>query len=211
MNIHNLKHKELYEWYNKQSENKVKRAKFISRVIQYWYSKEEAIKDINWMSFKRRIKNWTIINENWRVCSKCKQFKEWNWFARTKNWINWYTCNCKECRNKAKSEYRKRTNYYKDHEYKKKKRILFIGDQIYFQDDVREVLSYKMKKWYIVKSILNGVKRRISTGDNHYTKNNICVRFKKLDSILKVKTTEELKKEQDLKEEQSVNSELFIK
>jgi hypothetical protein len=42
-------------------------------------------------------------------------------------------------------------------------------------------------------------------------RNNSCVRFIKLDYLLKVKTTEELEKEQDLKEEQSVNSELFIK
>ena len=42
-------------------------------------------------------------------------------------------------------------------------------------------------------------------------RNNSCVRFTKLEYLLKVKTTEELEKEQDLKEEQSVNSELFIK
>ena len=207
--IYNLKHKELYEWYNNQPEPKVKRAKFSNRIFQYWYSREDAIKDVNWMSLKKRTKNWIIIKENWRVCSKCKQFKEWNCFARTKKWINWYTCNCKECRNKAKAEYRKRTNYAKDHEYKKNKRNLTIWDQIYFQDDVWEVLDYKHKKWYTVKSILNWTEKKISTMDNHHSINNSCVRFTKLKSLLRVKTTEQLKLEKQLAEERAVNENLF--
>lgn len=207
--IYNLKHKELYEWYNNQPEPKVKRAKFSNRIFQYWYSKEDALKDVNWMSLKKRTKYWIIIKENWRVCSKCKQFKEWNCFARTKEWINWYTCNCKECRNKMKADYRMRTNYTKDHEYKLNKRNLKQWDQIYFQDDIREVVSYKMKKWYLVKSILNGAEKRISTGDNHYRQNNICVRYRKLTNLLEVKTKDEIKKAEELKEELSVNENLW--
>jgi hypothetical protein len=37
-----------------------------------------------------------------------------------------------------------------------------------------------MGKWYIVKSIVSWEERRISTSDNHYRRNNSCVRFRKL-------------------------------
>lgn len=72
--------------------------------------------------------------------------------------------------------------YTKDREYKYKKRHLEIGDQIYFNSEIWEVQSYSMKKWYIVKSIVNWNERRISTADNHYRRNNHCVRFTKLES-----------------------------
>ena len=202
--IHNLKHKELYEWYNNQPEPKVKRAKFSSRVIQYWYSKEDAIKDIDYLKLGKRKRYWTIVEENWRVCSRCKQFKEWNMFARTKDGINGRTSNCKQCRNEMKREYRLKTWYAKDHEYKKNKRVLSIWDQIYFQDDVWEVLDYKHKKWYTVKSILNWTEKKISTMDNHYSINNSCVRFTKLKSLLRVKTTEQLEIEKQLQEENKI-------
>lgn len=145
-----------------------------------------------------------IYTEEWRECSKCKKFKRWEEFAKNKLWTNWYTCNCKECRNEMKREYRLRTWYAKDHEYKKNKRVLAIWDQIYFQDDVWEVLSYKMKKWYLVKSILNWTEKKISTMDNHHSINNSCVRFTKLKSLLRVKTTEQLEIEKQLQEENKI-------
>ena len=86
-----------------------------------------------------------------------------------------------------KAEYRKRTQYAKDHEYKIKKRKLNQWDQIYFQDDIREVISYRVKKWYLVKSLLNWTEREISTSDNHYKPNNKCVRFRKLNNVLELK------------------------
>ena len=59
--IYNLKHKELYEWYNNQPEPKVKRAKFSNRIFQYWYSKEDALKDVNWMSLKKEQKTELLL------------------------------------------------------------------------------------------------------------------------------------------------------
>lgn len=146
-NLNNLKHKELYEWYQKQDDPKAKRSIFANRVLQYWYSKEDALNPESLIKEERRKRYWTIITENWRVCSRCKKLKAWNEFARNKEWINWYTCNCKECRNEMKADYRKRTQYAKDHEYKKNKRNLKEWDQIYFQNDIREVIWYKTKKW----------------------------------------------------------------
>lgn len=208
-NLNNLKHKELYERYQKQDDPKAKRSVFASRVLRYWYSKEESLNPESIQKEWKRKRYWTIITENWRVCSRCKKLKAWNEFARNKEWINWYTCNCKECRNEMKAEYRKRTQYAKDHEYKKNKRNLKEWDQIYFQNDIREVIWYKTKKWYTVKSVLNGVLKQISTSDNHYKPNNHCVRFRKLWSILKVKTNEQIQMEKELEEEKAVNENLF--
>ena len=208
-NLNNLKNKELYEWYQKQDNPKAKRSVFASRVLRYWYSKEESLNPESIQKEWKRKRYWTIIKENWRVCSRCKKFKIREEFARTRYWINWRTCNCKECRNEMKAEYRKRTQYAKDHEYKKNKRNLKEWDQIYFQNDIREVIWYKTKKWYTVKSVLNGVLKQISTSDNHYKPNNHCVRFRKLWSILKVKTNEQIQKEKELEEEKAVNLSLF--
>ena len=186
--VHNLKHKELYSRYNMQPDPKPIRQKFASRVVIYWASREEALNCVDYLKKRKRERFWTVIKEDWRVCSKCKQFKEWNQFSKTRDWINWFSSNCKECRNKQKMEYRKRTQYAKDHEYKIRKRNLNAWDQIYFQDDIREVKEYKMKKWYLVKSILNGTERRISTADNHYCRNNSCVRYRKLKTALNIET-----------------------
>ena len=208
-NLNNLKNKELYERYQKQDDPKAKRSVFASRVLRYWYSKEDAINPESLLKEWKRKRYWTIIKENWRVCSRCKKFKIREEFSRTRDWINWRTCNCKECRNEMKAEYRKRTQYAKDHEYKKNKRNLEEWDQIYFQNDIREVIWYKTKKWYTVKSVLNGVLKQISTSDNHYKPNNHCVRFRKLWSILKVKTNEQIQMEKELEEEKAVNLSLF--
>lgn len=193
--VYNLKHKELYSRYNQQSDPKPKRSIFSNRVFQCNIPKEEAIQNKDFNKIWKRKRYWTIITENWRVCSKCKQFKLRDEFARTKDWINWRTCNCKKCRNEMKADYRKRTQYSKDHEYKKKKRNLNIWDQIYFQDDVREVINYKMKKWYIVKSLFNGVLKQISTSDNHFKPNNHCVRFRKLENNITIETKPKQKEE----------------
>lgn len=208
-NLNNLKHKELYEWYENQPSPKSKRAIFSGRVLRYDIPKEEAIKDKSFLSEWKLKRFGSIVKDNWRVCTHCNEFKERDKFAKSRTWYNWYTCNCKECRNKMKADYRMRTNYAKDHEYKLNKRNLKQWDQIYFQDDIREVVSYKMKKWYLVKSILNGAEKRISTGDNHYRQNNICVRYRKLQNLLKVKTKEEIKRAEELKEELSVNENLW--
>ena len=190
-NTYALKHKELYERYENQQEPKTKWNYFANRVLRYWMSKEYAIQDKNLLWEARRKQNWTIIKEDGRVCSKCKQFKLRDEFAKTKNWINGRTSNCKECRNKMKAEYRSRTNYKIDHEYKIKKRNLQIWEQISFNDNIREVISYKFHKWYKVKSILTGDERMISTADNHNKPNNRCVRFMKLQSQILKKTSKE--------------------
>ena len=90
---------------------------------------------------------------------------------------------------------------------RKNKRNLTIEIRFTFKMMYGKVLDYKHKKWYIVKSILNWTEKRISTSDNSI--NNTCVRFTKLKSLLRVKTTEQLKLEKQLAEERAVNENLF--
>ena len=99
----------------------------------------------------------------------------------------WY----EECKNKAHAEYRLNWWYNKDHEYKHNKRHLEIGDQIYFNSEIWEVQSYSMKKWYIVKSIVTWEEKRITTRDNHYRRNNSCIRFVKLENPVVLMRTKE--------------------
>lgn len=199
--IRHLVYKDLYERYLKQEEPKPKRTTFSSRVIRYWIDKEQALTTENLLSYGKRKKFWSIIREDWRVCSVCKEFKKREEFSKDKQNKSWYTSNCKECRNKYKLKWRKETGYIKDRRYKENKRNLKVWEQIYFQDDIREVISYKYKKWYTVKSILNWYERIIDTNDNHYTKGNHCVRYTKLKTLLKVKTIEQIQKEKELKEQ----------
>ena len=70
-NTNALKHKELYYRYKEQPEPKTKRSYFSARVLRYWYSKEKAIKDKNYLSESRLERYWSIIKDNWRVCRKC--------------------------------------------------------------------------------------------------------------------------------------------
>lgn len=176
--VHNLKHKELYERYNLQPSPKPKRQIFSARVIRYWYDKDSALTIWN-MSWTKKRKTIQYDN-NGRVCNKCKQYKCWDEFARSKIWLMQHTSICKICRNKAHQEYRDIGGREKDREYKHRKRYLTEWDQIYFNSEIREVQDYKSKKWYRVKSIVNWIERRISTSDNHYRRNNNCVRFTKL-------------------------------
>lgn len=197
-NTNNLKHKELYEWYTNQPEPKPKWSTFRARVTRYNLSKEYSIQNKLLMSDLKRKKYGCNITEVWRKCSRCWVFKEWDKFSRTPNWINWYTCNCKDCRNEMKRAYRERTNGQKDLEYREFKRHLKLWDQIYFSDDIWEVTEHIEHKWYIVRSILNWITRQISTSDNFYNWWKTCVRFKKLKTPLEVKTNEQIKQEQDL-------------
>ena len=83
------------------------------------------------------------------------------------------------------------TDDTKEREYKHKKRHLEKWDQIYFNSEIWEVQSYSMKKWYIVKSIVTWEEKRISTSDNHYRRNNHCVRFVKLENPVVLMRTKE--------------------
>lgn len=180
--VRHLKHEELYKWYQEQPQPKCKRANFVARVMRYWYDKETAL-HINSLHSEKTLRRYNSqIWEDGRVCRKCGEYKLRNEFARNKVWVKGYTSICKICRNKAHAEYRLNWWYEKDREYKHRKRYLDTWDQIYFNSEIREVGDYKYNKWYSVKSIVNWDERRISTSDNHYRRNNNCVRFTKLET-----------------------------
>ena len=101
-NTNALKHKELYERYQQQPEPKAKRNYFSLRVLRYWYTKEKAIIDKNYLSESRLERYWSKIEQNWRICRKCWVFKERKDFSKNRAVSYWYTSTCKECRNKKK-------------------------------------------------------------------------------------------------------------
>lgn len=57
-----------------------------------------------------------------RVCTKCEELKPLSEFHKDKHARGGYTVQCKLCRNTRHQEYRKETNYEKDHEHKAKVR-----------------------------------------------------------------------------------------
>ena len=179
--VHNLKYKELYEWYQQQPQPKAIRVNFRERVIRYWYDRDSALNPTEDIWRAKRCKH-IVYDDNGRVCNKCWEYKKRDDYSYNKVWFYKRNSTCKECKNKAHAEYRLNWWYEKDREYKKKKRYLDVGDQIYFNSEIWEVGDYKYNKWYSVKSIVNWEERRISTSDNHYRRNNNCVRFTKLES-----------------------------
>ena len=200
--VHNLKHKELYEWYNQQDNPKCKWTVFASRVVRYWYTKEDAINpkklDRGKLGSDLRHKQYkSIVDSNGRVCRKCWEYKTFDKFHRTKASYSWYTSCCKECRNKQKAEYRARTWYAKDHEYKKKTRTLNVWEYIaldkptmkdgILRENTFRIIDYKYKKWYTMESCLDWHIEKIDTWDNKNKK-----RFYRIDKPI------ELTKELDL-------------
>ena len=111
----------------------------------------------------------TDKDNNGRVCTFCWIYKPWSEFSRSKDNKTGYTPNCKQCRNEQKHQWRIKTNRAVDRNYRNNKRHLKIGEQI-----------------------LNGTLKVISTADNHYIKNNSCVRFKKMLEPIVIKATTDL-------------------
>lgn len=188
--VHNLKYKELYEWYQQQPQPKAKRVNFRERVIRYWYDRDSALNPTEDIWRAKRCKH-IVYDDNGRVCNKCWEYKKRDDYSYNKVWFHKRNSTCKVCKNKAHAEYRLNWWYEKDHEYKHRKRYLEKWDQIYFNSEIWEVQSYSMKKWYIVKSIVTWEEKRITTWDNHYRRNNSCVRFVKLENPVVLMRTKE--------------------
>lgn len=133
-------------------------------------SYDDAIKPES-LEWKHMIK--TRIDENGRVCTKCEEYKLWDCFARTKWTTTRRTPDCLECRRKAKIEYRERTKYKKDREYKQRTRKLEIGEKLSFmevvyidwmpRDEIWEVVDKKKMQWYRIKSLLTGYYKTLDT------------------------------------------------
>lgn len=177
----NTKHKDLVIRYK---ENRVFWSAnypcFYWRVMRCWRTKEKAIIRLHPVKKPNQIKSEVL--EHGRVCTNCNIFKTWDLYCKSVWWVAWHTNNCKECRNKYKREFRAKTDYAKDREYKKKKRTLHIGDKIKLKDvtkvwdtyihPVREVVKYEYKKWYTLYSQEHKVYRSLDTGDNKANKRN---------------------------------------
>lgn len=165
----NTKHPELVEYYHRYEWEKPTYCTYYSRVMVQGMNKEEA------MTYKRSWKS-EHYDDTGRVCSRCKAYKNRSEYHYSRTWRNHKTTNCIECRTIMKKEYRQKTGYAKDHEYKKKIRTLKIWSLVamYYpilhewvlREDSYRVLDYKYKKWYLVKSTLTGKMKYISIMDN---------------------------------------------
>ncbi len=137
---------------------------------------EHFLKNIrNWIDIKEAHKvinrNKTHIDEDWRVCVKCWEYKIWELYNTDRsNKTTWRQSKCRECAIKDKREYREKTNYLKDKEYKQKKRKLEIWQEIMIIDqwipETYKVVKYKFKKWYMIQSTFTQYYKRIDTNDN---------------------------------------------
>ena len=61
---------------------------------------------------KKWWKLWRVIgavirDENWKVCSHCKQYKNWVEYTKEKRSKDWYAYCCKSCVAERKAKYRK--------------------------------------------------------------------------------------------------------
>jgi hypothetical protein len=167
---YNVKHHKQLEYYHNYEWDKCSYFVFHARIHQQWLSYDDAIKPES-LKWQHMIK--TRIDENGRVCTKCKEYKLWDYFARTKWTTTRRTPDCLECRKQAKIEYRERTGRIKDREYKQKTRILQIGEKISFmevvyidwlpRDEIWEVVDKKKMQWYRIKSLLTGYYKTLDT------------------------------------------------
>ena len=170
---YHIKRKEQLNYYHSYVWDKCSYPVFFARIHKHWYSYEEAINPES-MKWKHMIK--TEIKEDWRVCTKCLVFKPRNKFSKTKSTTTRRSADCLECRRKRKQEYRKKTNYNKDHEYKKIRRKLEIWTIITMEkeryidwlprEDKWIVEKYEFKKWYLIKSLIDWIYKRIDLWDN---------------------------------------------
>ncbi len=188
---HNVKYPDLIHWYRSYDGEKCKYIVFMSRVIRYWYSKEEAItpQSLHWKHFIK-----TEIRENGRECTACGKFKFRDEFHKTKGTTTGRTSNCKACRNLAKQKARAegRTN---DREYKLRTRKLEIWSYIAFltpiyvdwapRENVREVVGYQFKKDYQLKSVHTGTYRTLDTNDNRKVSQN-CLPYYRVDAPIQL-------------------------
>jgi len=182
-----IKHPELVNFYKNYEWIKTTYAIFFWRVMRGWESMEDAISFIRRVKKPRQIK-W-LIDDKWRECTRCLQYKERRLYHYSKTWPHQRTNDCIECRTKMKKEYRERTNGLKDKELRDRKRKLDIWDNLVFYDPiivnwnprevVWEVIEYKKHKWYKIHSKLMNQYRWLDTNDNH-GRNENCKRFYRL-------------------------------
>lgn len=197
-----IHYRKSYEW------EKCKYVTFISRVIYYGYDLEIAVSPKTFF-WRHRIKS--EIREDGRVCTMCRVFKLWDQFSIDKNnKSNGHSTECLQCRREKKKEYRAKSRE-KDNEYRGRKRTLEIWSYIAFlspiivdgvpREDVREVIGYKFKRGYEIKSVHTGEISRLDAGDNVPKWN--CKKFYRIDKPVELvaKKKEIIQKNSDLFDE----------
>lgn len=181
----NIKYHEQLAFYHSFVGDKCPYRTFSARV-QKWLPYDWAIQKEN-RKWKHLVKG--LITDTGRECTKCKVMKPRSEYNKNYTaWLNFRQPYCKVCQSIMKKEYRKKTWYLKDKQYKEHRRKLAIGQKIAFcepmivkwlpREVIREVQSYEKKKWYLLYSSLLKEYTRLSTSDNHnHPQNKLCKRF----------------------------------
>lgn len=157
----NIKYPELLQRYKEQEKPKAGHWTFLSRVNKYWYTKEQAIKKETFL-WKHLIKG--AIDETWRQCSVCNEYKDRSMYNKSVHWINNKMNLCRACCKIKKAVYRSWSGKAKDSEYKKRSRTFFIGEKILIHGDsidMREVVKKEPKKSYVIQSVTTKLYSRI--------------------------------------------------
>lgn len=90
-----------------------------------------------------------IYNTEGKICSKCKVFKTWDMYSKDKTNKYGYTCNCKDCRNEMKKEYRQtQQGHIKDLTYKRQKRFYKEFRQEEYRKHNEYIKTRDMKEYH---------------------------------------------------------------
>lgn len=100
----NLKYKEAYTYWKNYPGKKLKWITVRHRVNNLGRPIEKAVKLYN------KTTKGLKVTAMGKECSKCRVFKGMSHFVRDKSRAFGRSCDCKECRNKYKREYRKRAS-----------------------------------------------------------------------------------------------------
>ena len=136
-----------YFFYHSHQGPKPTYSAYYQRIKVRWMTPEEAIKPMN--------KSWHIIDEKGRECTRCKEYKEWDQFAKDKSSSTWHTPLCASCSSDRHRAYRSTwTGKIKTRNYKimyardpEKRRLTNETHRKYVASRREELLARK-KEWY---------------------------------------------------------------
>lgn len=86
-----MKYNDLREFYEQAPLPKCIYKVFRERVVMLWWEWQDALVP------RKDMKKPYFEDENWRVCTVCKQYKTWDNFWKNAQKQNWYSGRCKEC------------------------------------------------------------------------------------------------------------------
>lgn len=150
---------ELWLFYHNYTWKKCSYDCYVKRVSRYWMTYEQAI--VPWHMKQIKMK----INDNWKICSMCNEWKYFSYFNKDKRTSTWYTARCWECIRKVMRDYyASNTEKVKESKYKYRKTELWNIrsrlDSIFYRDkNIKKSISLTpeskrkrdVMKWEVTK------------------------------------------------------------